>query len=125
MRGLLIVNMGATAVGTGLNAKPEYVERVMFHLKGAAGIPVEISEHLVDGTQNMDAYTELSASLKVCAVNLSKICNDIRMMASGPRAGLGELKLPPKTTRIFDYAGKSKPCDAGSCESGGVPSHWQ
>ena len=92
LRGLLIVNMGATAVGTGLNAKPEYVERVMFHLKGQVGFPLS-SEHLVDATQNMDAYTELSASLKVCAVNLSKICNDIRLMASGPRVGLGELEV--------------------------------
>ncbi|MCY9667445.1 aspartate ammonia-lyase [Paenibacillus alginolyticus] len=108
-KGLLTVNMGATAVGTGLNAKPEYVERVMFHLKAQVGIPIELAEHLVDGTQNMDAYTELSASLKVCAVNLSKICNDIRLMASGPRVGLGELKLPPRQPGSSIMPGKVNP----------------
>uniref|UniRef100_UPI003D2C0335 aspartate ammonia-lyase n=1 Tax=Paenibacillus oryzisoli TaxID=1850517 RepID=UPI003D2C0335 len=108
-KGLLAVNMGATAVGTGLNAKPAYVERVLYYLKAEVGIPIELAEHLVDGTQNMDAYTELSASLKVCAVNLSKICNDIRMMASGPRAGLGELKLPPRQPGSSIMPGKVNP----------------
>ncbi|WNR46118.1 aspartate ammonia-lyase [Paenibacillus roseipurpureus] len=107
--GLLTVNMGATAVGTGLNAKPEYVERVMFHLREQIGIPIENAEHLVDGTQNMDAYTALSASLKVCAVNLSKICNDIRLMASGPRVGLGEIKLPPRQPGSSIMPGKVNP----------------
>jgi len=108
-QGLLTVNMGATAVGTGLNAKPEYVDSVIRHLQDQTRLPVELAEHLVDATQNMDAYTELSAALKVCAVNLSKICNDIRLMASGPRVGLGELKLPPRQPGSSIMPGKVNP----------------
>ncbi|MFC5451872.1 aspartate ammonia-lyase [Paenibacillus aestuarii] len=108
-QGLLTVNMGATAVGTGLNAKPEYVDSVIRHLKSQTELPIELAEHLVDATQNMDAYTELSAALKVCAVNLSKICNDIRLMASGPRVGLGELKLPPRQPGSSIMPGKVNP----------------
>ncbi|WP_240344008.1 aspartate ammonia-lyase [Paenibacillus sp. SYP-B3998] len=107
--GLLTINMGATAVGTGLNASPAYVESVMLHLKEQTELPIELAEHLVDATQNMDAYTELSAALKVCAVNLSKICNDIRLMASGPKVGLGEIKLPPRQPGSSIMPGKVNP----------------
>lgn len=106
---VLTVNMGATAVGTGLNAKVEYIEKVVFHLSEQLGIQVQSPADLVDATQNTDAYTELSASLKVCAVNLSKICNDIRMMASGPRAGLNEISLPPRQPGSSIMPGKVNP----------------
>ena len=88
------VNMGATAVGTGLNADPAYIEAVGRYLALYSRKPVYIVENLVDGTQNTDAYTETSSTLKICMLNLSKIANDLRLMASGPRCGLGELKLP-------------------------------
>ncbi|WP_276352401.1 aspartate ammonia-lyase [Cohnella caldifontis] len=106
---LLSVNLGATAVGTGLNAKPEYIRLVVERLAEEANIPLRRAGDLVDATQNTDAYTELSASLKVCAMNLSKICNDIRMMASGPRAGLGELLLPPRQPGSSIMPGKVNP----------------
>lgn len=106
---LLTVNLGATAVGTGLNAKPEYIRRVVDHLAEDLHIPLRHAENLVDATQNTDAYTELSAALKVCAMNLSKICNDIRMMASGPRAGLAELTLPPRQPGSSIMPGKVNP----------------
>lgn len=106
---LLYVNMGATAVGTGLNAKPEYIRLVTEYLTEQLGLPVEPAEDLVDATQNTDAYTELSAALKVCAVNLSKICNDIRLMASGPRVGLNELILPPRQPGSSIMPGKVNP----------------
>ncbi|ANE45638.1 aspartate ammonia-lyase [Paenibacillus swuensis] len=106
---LLTVNMGATAVGTGLNAKPEYIEQVIVHLAEGFGVPVRKADDLVDATQNTDAYIELSAALKVCAVNMSKICNDIRMMASGPRAGLGELILPERQPGSSIMPGKVNP----------------
>ncbi|MEK0315899.1 aspartate ammonia-lyase [Cohnella sp. 56] len=106
---LLHVNMGATAVGTGLNAKPEYIIEVVRLMAEDLGIPLVSADDLVDATQNTDAYTELSASLKVCAVNLSKICNDIRMMASGPRTGLGELALPPRQPGSSIMPGKVNP----------------
>jgi len=106
---LLSVNMGATAVGTGLNAKPEYIRLVVEHLAQDVGIPLRRADDLVDATQNTDAYTELSASLKVCAMNLSKACNDIRLMASGPRTGLGELVLPPRQPGSSIMPGKVNP----------------
>lgn len=106
---LLAVNMGATAVGTGLNAKPEYIEEVVRLMAEDFGIPIHAATNLVDATQNTDAYTELSASLKVCAVNLSKIANDIRLMASGPRAGLFELTLPPRQPGSSIMPGKVNP----------------
>lgn len=107
--GLLTVNMGATAVGTGLNAKPDYIRLVSEHLSEQLGFPVAPAKDLVDATQNTDAYTELSAALKVCAVNLSKICNDIRLMASGPRVGLSELILPPRQPGSSIMPGKVNP----------------
>jgi aspartate ammonia-lyase len=107
--GLLSVNMGATAVGTGLNATVEYIELVVKHLADDLRIPVHSAADLVDATQNTDAYTELSAALKVCAVNLSKICNDIRLMASGPHVGLNELKLPARQPGSSIMPGKVNP----------------
>lgn len=106
---LLLVNMGATAVGTGLNAKPEYIAKVVQHLRELLGIPLQSAEDLVDATQNTDAYTELSAALKISAVNLSKMCNDIRLMASGPRTGLSELLLPPRQPGSSIMPGKVNP----------------
>lgn len=108
-RELLTVNMGATAVGTGLNAKPEYIAKVSEYLTEQLGLPVQPAADLVDATQNTDAYTELSAALKVCAVNLSKICNDIRLMASGPRVGLYEILLPPRQPGSSIMPGKVNP----------------
>ncbi|MFB9273457.1 aspartate ammonia-lyase [Cohnella cellulosilytica] len=107
--GLLIVNMGATAVGTGLNASVDYIRLVVRHLADELKLPLQSAPDLVDATQNTDAYTELSASLKVCAVNLSKICNDIRLMASGPLAGLNELLLPPRQPGSSIMPGKVNP----------------
>jgi aspartate ammonia-lyase len=82
------VNMGATAVGTGLNANPMYIKRVVELLSELSGHPLVSAEHLVDATQNTDVYTEVSAALKVCMINMSKIANDLRLMASGPRTQL-------------------------------------
>ena len=88
------VNMGATAVGTGLNADPKYIKYVGEYLALYSRKPIYIVEDLVDGTQNTDAYTETSSTLKICMLNLSKIANDLRLMSSGPRCGLWELRLP-------------------------------
>ncbi|QHE63064.1 aspartate ammonia-lyase [Rossellomorea vietnamensis] len=103
------VNMGATAVGTGLNADPGYIKSVVKHLAEISGLPLTGAEHLVDATQNTDAYTEVSAALKVCMVNMSKIANDLRMMASGPRAGLGEISLPARQPGSSIMPGKVNP----------------
>lgn len=103
------INIGATAVGTGLNAMPEYIAKVADYLRQITGLNLQSADDLVDATQNTDAYTEVSAALKICAVNLSKICNDIRLMGSGPRTGLAELKLPPRQPGSSIMPGKVNP----------------
>lgn len=103
------VNMGATAVGTGLNAKPEYIKRVVEILADLTGYPLVNAENLVDATQNTDVYTEVSSSLKILAINLSKIANDLRLMASGPRTGLKEINLPARQPGSSIMPGKVNP----------------
>src|SRR5699024_4341662 len=82
LEGILEVNLGATAVGTGLNADPEYMKRSVEILSELTDIPFVNAADLVDATQNTDAYTYISASLKICMVNMSKVANDLRLMAS-------------------------------------------
>ncbi|SFE30022.1 aspartate ammonia-lyase [Alteribacillus iranensis] len=103
------INMGATAVGTGLNAKPEYIEKVAQYLADLTEMPFHSAENLVDATQNTDAYTELSAALKVHAINLSKMANDLRLMSSGPRTGLNEINLPARQPGSSIMPGKVNP----------------
>ncbi|RBW67296.1 aspartate ammonia-lyase [Bacillus taeanensis] len=103
------VNMGATAVGTGLNADPKYIEAVVGYLSEFSGLPLTGAEHLVDATQNTDAYTELSSALKISMVNMSKIANDLRFMASGPRTGLNEIHLPSRQPGSSIMPGKVNP----------------
>ncbi|WP_197482147.1 aspartate ammonia-lyase [Oceanobacillus sp. Castelsardo] len=103
------LNMGATAVGTGLNADPRYIKLVVSYIADISGLPVVGAEHLVDATQNTDSYTEVSSALKVCMTNMSKIANDLRLMASGPRAGLGEIRLPARQPGSSIMPGKVNP----------------
>jgi aspartate ammonia-lyase len=103
------VNMGATAVGTGLNALTEYIASAANHLADISGLPLTGATHLVDATQNTDTYTEVSAALKVCMINASKVANDLRLMASGPRAGLGEIFLPARQPGSSIMPGKVNP----------------
>lgn len=103
------VNMGATAVGTGLNADPIYTENVVKYLSELSGFSILGAPHLVDATQNTDSYTEVSSALKVCVINMSKIANDLRLMASGPRTGLGEIILPARQPGSSIMPGKVNP----------------
>jgi aspartate ammonia-lyase len=103
------VNMGATAVGTGLNANPKYIKNVVRHLAEISGYPLRNADHLVDATQNTDAYTTVSAALKVCMMNMSKIANDLRLMASGPRVGFNEIILPARQPGSSIMPGKVNP----------------
>ncbi|MDZ5610592.1 aspartate ammonia-lyase [Bacillus pseudomycoides] len=103
------LNMGATAVGTGLNADTRYIKLVVKYLAEISELPLVGAEHLVDATQNTDAYTEVSAALKVCMMNMSKFANDLRLMASGPRAGLGEITLPARQPGSSIMPGKVNP----------------
>lgn len=111
---LLEVNMGATAVGTGLNAEPVYIKRVVEILAQISGYQLKNAEHLPDATQNTDAYTEVSAALKICMINMSKVANDLRLMASGPRTGLAEINLPARQPGSSIMPGKINPviCEA-------------
>jgi aspartate ammonia-lyase len=106
---LFEVNMGATAVGTGLNANPKYIINVVRHLSEISGYPLLNADHLVDATQNTDAYTTVSAALKVCMMNMSKIANDLRLMASGPRVGFNEIFLPSRQPGSSIMPGKVNP----------------
>ena len=103
------INLGATAVGTGINADPQYMKRAVEILKELTGYPLKNAEDLVDATQNTDAYTEISSALKICMINISKISNDLRLMASGPRAGFGEIKLPARQPGSSIMPGKVNP----------------
>ncbi len=103
------INLGATAVGTGLNAEPSYSEKVAKYLADITGYPIERAEDLVDATQNTDAYTEVSSTLKIMAINISKIANDLRIMSSGPRTGLNEINLPARQPGSSIMPGKVNP----------------
>lgn len=106
---LYAVNMGATAVGTGLNADPRYIEKVVQYLAKYSNLPITGTDNLVDGTQNTDSYVEVSSALKICMLNMSKIANDLRMMASGPRCGFGEINLPARQPGSSIMPGKVNP----------------
>ncbi|OLN31889.1 aspartate ammonia-lyase [Desulfosporosinus metallidurans] len=106
---LEVMNMGATAVGTGLNADPEYIKNVTERLGAWTHMPLRLAEDLVDATQNTDAFMEVSGSLRTLAVNLSKIANDLRLMASGPRTGLKEINLPSMQPGSSIMPGKVNP----------------
>lgn len=106
---LFVVNLGATAVGTGLNADPRYIELAVNHLRDISGLPLVAADDLVDATQNTDAYTEVSAALKICMINMSKIANDLRLMTSGPLTGLAEIRLPARQPGSSIMPGKVNP----------------
>jgi aspartate ammonia-lyase len=103
------INMGATAIGTGLNAHPDYAPLVTRKLGELSGVPVVQSRNLVEATQDAGAYVQLSGVLKRVAVKLSKISNDLRLLSSGPRAGLGEINLPPMAPGSTIMPGKVNP----------------
>ncbi|MDR1710050.1 MAG: aspartate ammonia-lyase [Candidatus Accumulibacter sp.] len=111
---LRVVNLGGTAVGTGLAAPRAYIFGVVDALREATGINLARAENLVDATQNMDAFVEVSGILKAHAVNLFKISSDLRLLASGPRAGLGEIRLPAVQVGSSVLPGKVNPviCEA-------------
>ena len=103
------VNMGGTAIGTGINADPEYSEKVIRHLQKITGLDIRLASNLVEATQDTGAFVMYSASVKRLAVKLSKICNDLRLLSSGPRAGLNEINLPPMQPGSSIMPGKVNP----------------
>src|SRR5688572_18116402 len=103
------INLGATAIGTGINAHPDYAALVTRRLAEVSGIDFVSSPNLVEATQDAGSFVQLSGVLKRIAVKLSKICNDLRLLSSGPRAGIGEIALPPVQAGSSIMPGKVNP----------------
>ena len=105
----LEVNMGGTAIGTGINADPKYSEKVIPHLRLVTGMDIKLARNLVEATQDTGDFITYSSILKRLAVKLSKTSNDLRLMSSGPRAGLNEINLPPMQPGSTIMPGKVNP----------------
>ena len=106
---LRVVNLGGTAIGTGLAAPRQFIFQAVDQLRGLTGIGFARAENLVDATQNADVFVEVSGILKAHAVSLLKICTDLRLLASGPEAGLGEIRLPARQAGSSVMPGKVNP----------------
>ncbi len=105
----LEVNMGGTAIGTGINAHPQYSEKVIEQLRQVTGLPLKLAPNLVEATQDTGAFVMFSSALKRLAVKLSKIASDLRLLSSGPRAGLNEINLPKMQPGSSIMPGKVNP----------------
>jgi aspartate ammonia-lyase len=103
------INMGATAIGTGITAPAGYTDAVRRHLSDVTGLALITAPDLVEATSDTGAFVQLSGVLKRCATKLSRICNDLRLLSSGPRAGFGEINLPPMQPGSSIMPGKVNP----------------
>jgi aspartate ammonia-lyase len=103
------VNLGATAIGTGINAPAGYTDLAIALLKEGSGVPVVKAHNLIEATQDTGAFVQLSGVLKRVATKLSKTCNDLRLLGSGPQAGFGDIKLPPRQAGSSIMPGKVNP----------------
>jgi Aspartate ammonia-lyase len=106
---MLTINIGGTAIGTAINASQEYLDSVASNLQKVTGFNIVQAEDLIDATQNLDCFVSISGILKTCAVNMSKMANDLRLMSSGPKTGLGEINLPSKQNGSSIMPGKVNP----------------
>lgn len=103
------VNLGGTAIGTGLNATDYYRSHIVDTLNTTSGLDLELAEDMIDATQNTDTFVTFSSTMKVLAVDLSKFCNDLRLLNSGPQAGFSEIRLPAKQAGSSIMPGKVNP----------------
>ena len=103
------LNMGGTAIGTGINADETYLRRIVPVLSEVSGMELTQAGDLIDSTQNPDPFVAVSGAVKTCAVTLSKIANDLRLMSSGPRTGFGEINLPARQNGSSIMPGKVNP----------------
>ena len=103
------LNLGGTAIGTGINAGEQYLQRIVPNLAQVSGMEFVQAFDLIDATQNLDPFVAVSGAIKACAVTLSKMANDLRLMSSGPRCGFGEINLPPKQNGSSIMPGKINP----------------
>jgi aspartate ammonia-lyase len=105
----LEVNLGGTAIGTGINADPKYRERAIYYLWEITALPVTLASNLVEATQDTGSFVIYSSAIKRLAIKLSKICNDLRLLSSGPRAGFNEINLPKMQPGSSIMPGKVNP----------------
>lgn len=103
------VNLGGTAIGSAINVSEAYLTNVVPCLSKLTGYPLEQADDLFDATENLDGFVAVSGAVKACAVNLSKMCNDLRLLSSGPKTGLGEINLPAKQNGSSIMPGKVNP----------------
>ncbi|MBE5962950.1 MAG: aspartate ammonia-lyase [Lachnospiraceae bacterium] len=103
------LNMGATAIGTAINVSPYYLSHIVDTINIVCHTSCRQADDLFDATQNLDGFVTVSSTLKICAVNLSKICNDLRLLSSGPKTGIGEISLPAKQNGSSIMPGKVNP----------------
>jgi len=106
---LCIINMGGTAIGTSINVSLKYLKNIDINLSKVLGYRVILAEDLIDATQNLDEFVNASGIIKTCAVNLSKIANDLRLLSSGPKTGIAEINLPAKQNGSSIMPGKVNP----------------
>lgn len=106
---LRVINLGGTAIGTGVGAPRQFIFNVADTLREITGIGFARSENLIDGTQNADVFVEVSGILSACAASMHKIANDLRLLSSGPDAGLGEIRLPALQAGSSIMPGKVNP----------------
>lgn len=106
---LCIINMGGTAIGTCINVSSEYLDHIAENLGKVTGYKLSLAEDLIDATQNLDAFVNVSGILKTCAVSLSKMSNDLRLLSSGPKTGIGEINLPAMQNGSSIMPGKINP----------------
>lgn len=108
-REMYTVNLGGTAVGTAINVSDSYFSRIVPNLNLLTGYPLEQADDLFDSTENLDGFVAVSGVIKTCAVDLSKMCNDLRLLSSGPKTGFGEINLPAKQNGSSIMPGKVNP----------------
>ena len=109
MEEMRTINIGGTAIGTGINAGEEYISNIVPNLNKVSRMELKQADSLIDSTQNLDPFVTVSGIVKACAVSLSKIANDLRLMSSGPRTGLGEINLPAMQNGSSIMPGKVNP----------------
>ena len=119
------IPLGGTATGTGLNTHPEFAERVRAKLAADTGLEISAPADRFEAQANRDALVELSGALKVVAVSLIKIANDLALMGSGPRAGLAEIRLPGAAEGLLDHARQGQPGDPRGRDPGRRPGDRQ
>ncbi len=106
---LLEINMGATAIGTGINSDPDYPQLCADHMAKITGLDIRVTTNMIKATSDTSSFVSVSSAIKSLSIRLSRICNDLRLLSSGPRAGLGEISLPPMQPGSSIMPGKVNP----------------